>query len=211
MDILSTNLVPHHARRDPVRSVARARVRVKMRMKQYLVPGVGLVKAKNADADGWVTFEMYADEVDKVLADVETDHAVIQAAIESHEQDLAEWVRSKSGASPEQLAKPRNEWPDAAVRAFNTYAGSPEAKFFSLKRRGIKPLVAAEVLEADLPPLMTDEQKQSVQLAQALAAASMGGGAMEIIASLRAEIAALRDQINGGSDKAPRVSARRSE
>jgi hypothetical protein len=171
MDIHATTLVPIHSRRDPIEQLPRCTVRIKQRMKNYLVPTLGLVRQRTADADGWNTITIYERDLPVLQADVETDLAAIEVARQTNETDLAQWVSEKAGVTPEQIANPSMQIAERIQRAKNTYPGSVEACFFAMKKRGIKPLIALEVVEKNLPPPMTDDQRAQVSMLDAVKAA----------------------------------------
>lgn len=210
MDIQSTSLVPFHARRDPIEQIPRARVRVKLRMKNYLVPSVGLVKQKTADADGFNEVIVYERDLQTLNADVETDHALLAQAKANHERNLKAYVRDRARCTEEQLNSPMERWSQGMVYAHNTYPGSVEAEFYKMTQRGIKPLVSVEVLEAGLPPQLTETQTQQATVLSMLAPLLAGQGGSDV-AALKAQIEAQQKQIDALLSKLEKPSARRGE
>lgn len=92
--------------------------------------------------------EVPASQVESVASLVEDRPEMIEAARSAFENELRDW-----------LAEGKSE---------ATFPGSLEASFFSIMRRGIRPLVSAEVVERDIaPPAAIDAAKAARTLALA--------------------------------------------
>jgi hypothetical protein len=208
MDIQSTSLVPFHARRDPVEQIPRARVRVKLRMKNYLVPSVGLVKQKTADAGGFNEIIVYERDLPLLQADVETEHAMLVQAKANHERNLKAYIRDRSRCTDEQMNAGMDRWNQGMIHAHNTYPGSVEAEFHRITQRGIKPLISLDVIEAGLPPQLTESQTQQATVLNMLAPL-LGGGSD--VAALKSLVEAQQKQIDALLAKAERPSAKRGD
>lgn len=168
IDLQSTSLVPHWARRDPIRNEPTVRGRAKLRV-NYAV-GDTVLQPKKADADGWCVFECYQSEFERMKNDVETNLAGIEAAKKANARRFRSVVTQKHNRLD--VGEDVSTWPEEMQKEAARWTGSTEAEFYHANLRGILPIIGLELLET-LPPPQTTEQSAIAQAVEAAVKAAL--------------------------------------
>ena len=198
---------PLHRREDPPRDERRALVKVRFREGAAPTVVAGQrTRPDQADDQGWVTLKpCYESDIARIEALIESDQATYEAAVKAHkrkfERYIARHVPKTANRDDENVASVISD-----LR--RRYTGSIEAEFYSISgdERGILPLLEVKVLERDLDPPMSREERQTKTLVQSIvgrAQAAAGGAEADSseLEELRRENAELRSVMGQLAEK----------
>lgn len=170
-----------------IRQAPRARIRVKFR--SGLKPGaqkvIGghLIRAANANDEGWVETNhegqpllVYADEVKRIREEIEDSDALGHARA-SYERKLCDWIVKYTGVDRDRLSLDRATWSQDIANAERHFTGSIEAELHALLGRSPKLFAAVDVVETDLPPPRTEQEQIVASMIQQLGIGRLNGGA----------------------------------
>ena len=161
--------VPIHRREDPPRDERRAVVRVRFREGAAPTVVAGQrPKPAQADDQGWVTLKpCYLSDVPRIEALIESDTRSYEAALKAHKKKLSRFIS-------EHIPKSANRENPEVIRLISElerrYTGSVEAEFYSITgyERGLRPFLEVQVVESDLDPPLSREERQTKTLVESI-------------------------------------------
>jgi hypothetical protein len=144
---------------DPIRNEPCVRLKVQCRTTTTLPTTHPSVQGRLPEGEHVV--EVYASDLDAINARVETDWDMWKQAQQVHARKRQEHIKRQwRGHIPED----ESLWDQTLRLIAYRYGGSPEAEFFAVVNRGVKPLTKVEVLEETPSPVASPASDEDPEI-----------------------------------------------